>query len=254
MSILNKDFLYKFITNNQTLKKDTDKKDYIEYTPVKYRWSHGASDYDLGDGLLVYAAIQFIRAKTCVCLGSGGGYIPRIMTQARIDLHNQTIFEGDKHNNWGDIGSTIIVDATNKIGGETDWTDEDSFLRKHFYPRYINNTTEKAFYNFFIKEDIKIDYLHIDAGHSYDNVKQDFELYSTLLSEGGIISIHDTDKKYSDNHIVTEDSKNNYEDFTAGPSKFINEINNKWQKFNFFNEGILKNKPSSTGITFIKHA
>ena len=254
MSILNKDFIYRFITNNQTVKKDTEGNDYIEYTPVKYRWSHGSSDYDLGDGLLIYSAIQFIRAKTCVCLGSGGGFIPRIMTQARIDLYEQNIFEGNNHNNWGDIGFTIIVDANNKVGGETDWTDENSFLRTHFYPRYINDTTENAYFKFFVKEDIKIDYLHIDAGHSYDNIKQDFELYSKLLNPNGIISIHDTDKNYSKNYIISEDIKHNYEDFTEGPSKFISEISDEWQKFNFFNEGILKNKPSSTGLTFIKHA
>jgi hypothetical protein len=254
MSITNKDFISKFITNNQEYKVDTEGKEYIEYTPVKYRWTHGASDFDMGDGLLIYSTIQYIRAKTCVCLGSGGGFIPRIMTQARIDLHDQNIFEGDKHNNWGDIGVTIIVDADNKIGGETDWTEYSSFLRSHFYPRYIKETTENAYYNFFVKEDIKIDYLHIDAGHSYENIKQDFELYSKLLNKNGIISVHDTDKNYSKNHIISEDSKHNYQDFTEGPSKFISEIGNEWQKFNFFNEGIVKDKPSSTGITFIKHA
>ena len=31
--------------------------------PVKYRWTHGATDLHLGDGLLIYSFIQFIRAK-----------------------------------------------------------------------------------------------------------------------------------------------------------------------------------------------
>ena len=42
----------------------------------------GLTDLHLGDGLIVYSVIQLMRAKTCVCLGSGGGFIPRIMTQA----------------------------------------------------------------------------------------------------------------------------------------------------------------------------
>jgi len=254
MSILNKDFIYKFITNNQTVKKDTEGNDYIEYSPVKYRWSHGATDLDLGDGLLVYSIIQYMRAKVCVCLGSGGGFIPRIMTRARQDLHEAGIFEGDNGMSWGDIGVTFVVDAANGVGGDVDWLNEDSFYRKMFCPRIIKDTTEKAYYNFFIKEDIKIDYLHIDAGHSYENIKQDFELYSKLLNPNGIISIHDTDKNYAKNHIISEDIKNNYKDFSEGPSKFISEIGEEWQKFNFFNEGILKSKPSSTGLTFIKHA
>ncbi|MBF70879.1 MAG: hypothetical protein CMA95_00030 [Euryarchaeota archaeon] len=238
--ILNKDFIKKFITNNKS-------------RPVPYRWTHGATDYDLGDGLIIYALIQFFRAKTCVCLGSGGGFIPRIMSQARKDLHEQKIFEGNNEWNWGDIGSTIIVDANNGIGGLTDWTEKNSFLRKNFYPRVIIDTTENAYYNFFVKEDIKIDYLHIDADHSYEGVKLDFELYSKILSPHGIISIHDTDKKYQDNYVVTDDIEKDYKLFD-GPIKLLKEIGPEWEKFNLFNEGILKDKPSSTGLTLIKRA
>ena len=238
--LLNKDFIKKFITNNKS-------------RPVPYRWTHGATDYDLGDGLIIYALIQFFRAKTCVCLGSGGGFIPRIMSQARKDLHEQKIFEGNNEWNWGDIGSTIIVDANNGIGGLTDWTEKNSFLRKNFYPRVIIDTTENAYYNFFVKEDIKIDYLHIDADHSYEGVKLDFELYSKILSPHGIISIHDTDKKYQDNYVVTDDIEKDYKLFD-GPIKLLKEIGPEWEKFNLFNEGILKDKPSSTGLTLIKRA
>ena len=243
MSITNKDFVKGFITNNGS-------------DPVSYRWTHGATDYHLGDGLLIYSLIQYMRAKTCVCLGSGGGFIPRIMSQARRDLHEQNIFTGNNEWNWGDIGTTFIVDAANGVGGNTDWTKEDSFLRNHFYPRIILETTEKAYYNFFVKEDIKIDYLHIDAGHSYEDVKQDFELYSKLLSPNGIISIHDTDKSYSEDYIVTKDisDQNHHEEFANGPSKFIEEIGPEWQRFDLFNNGILKDKPSSTGLTLLRYA
>jgi hypothetical protein len=249
--ILNKDFIKSFITNNQVL---VDKK--IVLKPVAYRWTHGATDLHMGDGLLIYSIIQYMRAKTCVCLGSGGGFIPRIMTQARVDLHDAEIFKGDKDYNWGDIGATFIVDAANNIGGEVDWLDEGSFLRKIFSPRILNTTTKEAYYNFFVKEDIKIDYLHIDAGHSYEDIKQDFELYSNLLSEHGVISIHDTDINYEENYIVTKDiaDQNHHEDFANGPSRFIKEINSEWQKINMFNEGAYKEKPSSTGLTILKRA
>lgn len=254
MSIFEKSFVKHFITNNHIIKKDINGKEYTEYSPVEYRWSHGATDEHLGDGGLIYAFIQFMRAKNCVCLGSGGGFIPRIMTQARLDLFDTNIFEGDGDYNWGDIGFTVIVDAANGIGGQVDWLNEDSFLRKNFCPRVINETTEKAFYNFFIKEDLKVDYLHIDAGHSYEDVKKDFELYSQILNPNGIISIHDTDISYANNHIVTKDvlDQNNHETFANGPSKFIKEISSEWQRFDFFNHGILKNKPSSTGLTILK--
>ncbi len=240
MSLLNKGYIEQYITTN-------------EGSPIKYRWTHGATQSHLGDGLIVYSLIQYMRAKVCVCLGSGGGFIPRIMTQARIDLYDQGIFEGNRDYNWGDIGVTYLVDAANNIGGEVDWLDEDSFLRRNFYPRIIKDTTENAFYNFFVKEDIKIDYLHIDADHSYEGVKKDFNLYSTLLSDHAIVSIHDTDKKYQERYILTEDIKKDF-DLFDGPALFIEELGPEWQVFNLFNEGIVKNKPSSTGLTLIRHA
>ena len=256
MSILNTKYIKDFITNNLDTKTDDTGRHYEELFPIKYRWTHGAGDLHLGDGLLIYSIIHYLRAKTCVCLGSGGGFIPRIMTQARFDLYEAGIFEGNNDINWGDIGSTYLVDASNGVGGFTDWTDENSFFRKNFDPRLLLTTTERAFYDFFVKEDIKIDYLHIDAGHSYEDVKQDFELYSKLLSPNGIISIHDTDKTYSDDYIVTKDisDQDHHAEFANGPSKFIEEIGPEFQRFDLFNNGILKDKPSSTGLTLFRYA
>ena len=37
----------------------------------------------------------------------------------------------------------------------------------------------------------KIDLLHIDADHSYQGVKKDFELYSPFVKEDGLIAFHD---------------------------------------------------------------
>ena len=82
MSVLNRGWLYDSITRNQ------------DSGSVSYRWTHGATDCYLGDGLLVYSIIQYMKYKTCVVLGSGGGFIPRIISQARIDLHDVEIFNG----------------------------------------------------------------------------------------------------------------------------------------------------------------
>lgn len=243
-------YIKKYLTNNL----EFDYRGEEEINPVPYRWSHGATDTHLGDGLIIYSLIQYMRAKVCVCLGSGGGFIPRIMTQARYDLYKQNIFEGNPDFNYGDIGSTYVVDAMNGIGGVVDWFAEESFFRRTFHPRIINSTTEEAFYDFFVLQDIKIDYLHIDAGHSYENVKEDFELYSQLISENGIISMHDTDPKYHDKFIVTQEVKDRGDhDDWSGPIQLVKEIDTeKWEVFNLFNHGIVKNKPSSTGITLIR--
>ena len=190
MSIINNEFVKTHVTVNKVVRKKPDGTEVLDYKPVPFRWTHGATENHLGDGLLVYTIIQLMRYKTVVCLGSGGGYIPRIMTQARIDLYDQGIFEGNKDYNWGDIGVTYLVDAANGVGGTPDYLEDDSYFRYQFNPRFIKETTENAYYNFFVKQDIKIDFLHIDAGHSYEDVKRDFELYSKLLAPNGMISIY----------------------------------------------------------------
>jgi hypothetical protein len=237
--ITNEEYIRKNITNNND-------------QPVPYRWTHGATDTHMGDGIVVYSIIQHMRAKVCVCIGSGGGFIPRIMTQARIDLHKQNIFEGNGDYNWGDIGVSYIVDACNGIGGPNDLDNEESFYRKNFYPRFIKSTSVDAYYDFFVRQDIKIDLLFIDGDHSYEGVKQDFELYSQILSENGIIMIHDTDGDYEESLIISEDQKKDYHRFD-GPSKFIKELqeNPTWNLINLHNFRILVDKPSSSGITII---
>ena len=144
------------ISNQEFIKKNITTND---GEPVPYRWTHGATDEHLGDGILVYSLIQHMRSKNCVCIGSGGGYIPRIMTQAKLDLHKQGIFEGNDNLSWGDIGATYLVDACNGVGGPNDLLDENSFFRYAFHPRLIKSTSEEAYYNFFVMQDIKIDVL-----------------------------------------------------------------------------------------------
>jgi len=248
-SLINLNIVKDYLTNNHIINEDGN----MIHTPINYRWTHGATDLHLGDGLLVYSLIQFIRAKICVCIGTGGGFIPRLMTQSRVDLWHQKIFEGNPSNEWGDIGTTIIVDAANGVGGFTDWTDEDSFLRKHFAPQVILETSEKAFYDYFIRQDIKIDYLHIDGEHSYEGVKKDFELYSSIMSENGIITIHDTDELYHSTFVVTENSKKDFVPFN-GPAKFVKELesNLNWNLVNLKNFCIFESKkPTTTGLTVL---
>ena len=239
MSLLNQEYLESYITTDNGV-------------DVPYRWSHGATKKHLGDGLIVYSLIQMMRAKVCVCLGSGGGFIPRLMTQARQDLWEQGIFEeGDWEPNWQPekYGSTYVVDAANEVGGHVYWAEENSFFRQNFQPRFIKATTEEAYYDFFVPQDIKIDFLHIDAGHSYQDVKRDFELYSKLLSPKGIITLHDTDLDYK--LLVSEDNKANWDTFD-GPGKFVNTLGGSWNIINLFNAGLEKDNPASTGLTIVQ--
>ena len=97
--------------------------------------------------------------------------------------------------------------------------------------------------------------MHIDAGHSYKDVMNDFNLYSKLVKEDGMIAIHDTDLDYEENHIVTDDVKEEqHQSYAEGPNKLIKEIQDSggWEVFNFFNHKKKVNYPSSTGLTFCR--
>ena len=212
-------------------------------------WTSGSTDKDLGDGMLNYSLIYYHKFQTCVCLGSGGGFIPRIMTQAKMDLTREGFGKG-KLNDWGVFGNTIIVDAVNNLNGQPDWIEKDSFLRSNFHMEFLKQTTEKAYYDFFVKREIKIDFLHIDADHTFEGVKKDFDLYSKIMNKGGIITIHDTDKSYVDNFVEIDGHEG---DDLSGPSEFVKTIDKrKFEVINFFNHGIRKDKPSSTGLTLVR--
>ena len=70
------------------------------------RWcaSHGSRDGSpsLGAGILYYGIVYASKAKTCVCLGSGGGFVPRLMRQAQRDLKLQA-------------AQTILVDGARDL-------------------------------------------------------------------------------------------------------------------------------------------
>ena len=58
----------------------------------------------------------------------------------------------------------------------------------------------------------KLDYLFIDGNHSHDGVKSDFEMYSPLVKDGGIILFHDIvpHVKGANVYDVWIEIKNNY--------------------------------------------
>jgi hypothetical protein len=172
MSLVDKEFIKKYVTG-----------------PDPWCHSHGSkqgSD-DLGAGMLYYALAYSCQAKICVCLGSGGGFVPRLMRQAQRDLglaESRTIL----------VDGTLQVEQSKKeLWGQPCWVAEDSDLR-HNYPdiEIRLHLTETDFFQYFQPSGIQIDYLHIDADHHYEGVKRDWQLYRTLVPDHGIITLHDT--------------------------------------------------------------
>ncbi len=149
---------------------------------AEWQWSHGAGSDYLGMGLLYYAVVYMWKARVAVCLGSGGGFVPRLMRQAQRD------------SGIADHSRTILVDGNMPAAGwgAPQWLAEDSFFRRCFPDVETVVDTTKGAAAIFGKQNLKIDYLHIDADHSFEGCLGDFETYSPFLREGSIVTLHDT--------------------------------------------------------------
>lgn len=145
-----------------------------------YSTSHSANPSQgfLGAGLLYYALAYMWRAELCVCLGSGSGFVPRLMRQAQRDLGLQ------------DTARTILIDADLPGWGDPDYHDAPKgFFRTHFDVEIWKETTSAALSRLGGEQ---IDYLHIDADHSYESVQADFVGYSALMRASRCVTLHDS--------------------------------------------------------------
>jgi hypothetical protein len=156
-----------------------------EYLTREAPWSgsHGAEHEYLGLGLLYYTIVYALKAQVAVCLGTGGATVPRLMRQAQRDL------------GIGETSRTIVVDGNRPEAGwgAPAWLDPNSFFRRFFSDVHlVIDLTVNAARNFFAPQNIRIDYLHIDADHSYAGCLEDFQTYWPFLHEGSIVTLHDT--------------------------------------------------------------
>ncbi len=143
--------------------------------------SHGA-DPDagfLGVGMLYYTMAYMLRAKLCVCIGSGGGFVPRLMRQAQRDLGME-------------YARTVLIDADEGKWGRPDWIDQGSFFRSNYSDIEIIIDRSLNVFNSSSTKEWKIDYLHIDGDHSHQGSLEDFQNFKKLMSPRGIITFHDT--------------------------------------------------------------
>ena len=157
-------------------------KDYIKnYLTKEAAWadSHDAVGDYLGAAMLYYSLCYVQKAKLCVCLGSGGGFVPRVMRQAQRDLGLTD-------------ARTILVDGNIGNWGTPCWLDPDSFFKKQFPDiEVIVDTTHNVALN--QAQQWQINYLHIDADHSLEGALQDFIDYAPYMASNGIITFHDTE-------------------------------------------------------------
>ena len=152
------------------------------FPEADFDFSHGASqgvNY-LGGALLYYTLAYMQRARVCVCLGSGGALVPRLMRQAQRDI------------GLAAHSRTVLVDGHKGGFGRPNWSAEDSFFRTH-YPdvEVIAEDTLQAAARL-SAQGVRIDYLHIDADHSLEGSLADFDHYLPLMQPHALITFHDT--------------------------------------------------------------
>ncbi len=171
-SLLNKDFIKSNLTASDPWCRTHGSGDGAEY---------------LGAGMLYYSLAYSLKTQTCVCLGSGGGFVPRLMRQAQRDL-------GLADSRTYLVDGTLQIPQSKKdIWGEPCWLPQDSVLRRNYPDIDIRlELTDVAFRQYFQPNSVRIDFLHIDADHHYEGVKLDWDLYCTLVPDSGIITLHDT--------------------------------------------------------------
>lgn len=138
--------------------------------------SHGAFGEHPGMGALYYSLPYILKAENCVCLGSGAGFVPKLMYQAQLKLIEQNIIKNI---------NVSIVDADIGIWGRPVYNNE---IPEYPYIKVIKKMTDDAFSEF-----ENISYLHVDADHTYQQVYNDLKNYgSRMRKDNWAITIHDT--------------------------------------------------------------
>jgi len=96
-----------------------------------------------------------------------------------------------------------------------------------------------------ILRDDKVDFLFIDADHSYEGVKKDFEMYSPLVRKGGIIAFHDIIPDYYTKYGIKTDL------WAGEVYKFWNEIKGKYKHLEIIKD---RNQDAfGIGVLFVKY-
>ncbi|HUC72072.1 MAG TPA: class I SAM-dependent methyltransferase [Stellaceae bacterium] len=146
--------------------------------------SHGAFEDHLGAGGLYYALATMIRSQVSVCIGSGGGFVPRLLRQAQQDLGLVNAHTYLVDANLPDLGFGHPMQP----GG---WLTPENDLQTATPGLSILRMLSKDAAQLFASARMTLDYLHIDGDHSARGVVADLSDYLPLLSSKAIVSLHD---------------------------------------------------------------
>lgn len=181
----------------------------------------------------IFSLVKMIKPDVCVVIGSGSGVIPRIIREAQIS-------SGASHNS-----KTYLIDLGESMGAMPNLIHNKESLFCKLYPEIIISKCHSypQGFNFIKQSESKIDILWIDGDHSHNGSLTDFIHYSNLLTDKGIIFMHDT----SPNGI------GNKQPSWCGVNKTIEVINDKYnKKFEILNFAKINNFNPGSGFAIIK--
>ena len=146
---------------------------------LAYAKSHGVSDSNTLP--IIFELTKFIKPKVCVIIGTGDGLIPRVIREAQV----KSLVKDSK---------TYLIDLGKNMGAMPQKIHNTESVFRKLYPEIIvfkGYSTPDGF-NFISNLEKEIDLLWIDGDHSHIGSLSDFNYYSNLLSENGLIFFHDS--------------------------------------------------------------
>ena len=148
-------------------------------------------DLNIGFGFLYYSLARILRPKVTVVFGSAKGFSPICFALGIKDNQNN----GKLY--FVDVGYDNEKDDKNKsFGGLGFWKNKKA-VQKQFEQFGVEKIiklyimTTKQFANSYLSKITPIDLMFIDADHTYEGFKYDFETFSPNLSNSGIIACHE---------------------------------------------------------------
>ena len=118
------------------------------------------------------------------------------------------------------------------------------FKHNHFHLRMISSDAFKLLRNF----NLRIDFCYIDASHYYENIKEDFENYNSILKNENNYK----GKICGDDYELTYDEVKETFDFDDKKLNFI-LTNNKKKDYLIFKNNLDKKQGFHPGITLFFH-
>jgi len=144
---------------------------------------------NLGFGWLYYGLARLLWARWVIVIGSGKGFAPCCYAKAMNDEDRG--------------GTVILIDPSYKgleppsYGGIGFWDDAEA-VEQHFSSmgtqniQLLKKTSAEALVEVEEITGGKAQILHIDGAHSFENAKEDFNLYSRFIEMGGVAVLHDS--------------------------------------------------------------